>query len=278
MLTVAMPTTHFTAAVALLTGLLIAPAARAHDVRPLLSDDAWHLFAVEVARSEGVAASRLVAGASEDERVAMSWYFFVAVGHGRVVLIDCATDAFAGDAARRAAWSVTRGVRVVPALARLELTPRDVTDVVLTHHHWDHAEGLVHFPRARVHVHEREWERVVEWVRAPFGERVTPFRTRRREVHGGLRAQVAGRHTSHQLMVDVPCADHTVVIASDAAYLYRNVEQGVAVAETASEALNVRDVARAVDRVGRAHVIPGHDPRVFERHPTPTEGVAAICP
>jgi len=266
----------------LVAALSIAPCARAHDARPLVSDDAWHLFAVEVARSEGVLASRLVSGAAEDERVDMSWYFFVAVGHDRVVLVDCAADALAdgGDEARRAAWSVTRGTRVVPALARLRLRPRDVTDVVLTHHHWDHVEGLVHFPRARVHVHEREWARVVEWVRAPFDERerVRPFTTRRRRVHDGMIATVAGRHTSHQLMVDVECAGHTVVIASDAAYLYRNVERGVAVTETASEALNVRDVARAVERVGRANVIPGHDPLVFERHPSPTEGVAAICP
>lgn len=274
-----MTATRLVAPFVLVAALLIAPRASALDVRPLVSDDAWHLFAVEVARSEGVLASRIVSGAPRDERVAMSWYFFVAVGHGRVVLIDCATDALAdgGDEGRRAAWSVVRGTRVVAALARLELRPRDVTDVVLTHHHWDHVEGLVHFPRARVHVHAREWERVVERVRAPFDARVTPFTRRSRRVHEGLTATVAGRHTSHQLMVEIQCADHAVVVAGDAAYLYRNIEQGVAVAETADEALNVRDVARAVERVGRGHVIPGHDPRVFERYPSPTGGVAAIC-
>lgn len=37
-------------------------------------------------------------------------------------------------------------------------SPEDVRDIVLTHLHLDHAGGLPDFPRARVHVYQREYE------------------------------------------------------------------------------------------------------------------------
>jgi glyoxylase-like metal-dependent hydrolase (beta-lactamase superfamily II) len=36
------------------------------------------------------------------------------------------------------------------ALAPLGIAPKDVTDVVVTHVHWDHPDGADLFPNARV--------------------------------------------------------------------------------------------------------------------------------
>ena len=64
-----------------------------------------------------------------------------------------------------------RGVEA--ALARHGLTPADVTDVILTHLHFDHAGGTVRrgpagrlelaFPRATYHLQRRNWQ----WAHAP---------------------------------------------------------------------------------------------------------------
>ncbi|GAA3873389.1 MBL fold metallo-hydrolase [Streptomyces sedi] len=67
-------------------------------------------------------------------------------------------------------------------VAALGLDPRDVSDVVLTHHHRDHVGGLSDFPRARVHatracrsaveegekrVMPAQWAHGVTWAPAP---------------------------------------------------------------------------------------------------------------
>jgi glyoxylase-like metal-dependent hydrolase (beta-lactamase superfamily II) len=59
-----------------------------------------------------------------------------------------------------------RMVRVAPnpassAYAQIEklgINPRDVSDIILTHMHLDHAGGLADFPWANVHVYENEFE------------------------------------------------------------------------------------------------------------------------
>ena len=207
----------------------------------------WELYAVEFARSDDVKVRRLVRGAAADERVDMSWYFFVAIGRGRVVLIDTGTDAFTRSAKLRRAWKVDYAITVKAALGRLGLTPQDVTDVLLTHRHWDHAGGVATFGEA--------------------SERVLGIRVRKR-----------GRHTADFKMIALRCSDRMVTIAGDAAYLYRNIEQRRPVTVTTDRKRNVADVQAAVAEVGIDNVLPGHDPAVFERYPDPRRGVAAICP
>ena len=76
-------------------------------------------------------------------------------GHGRVVLID--TGSF--------------GQRqlILDRLSAHGLQPADVTDVILTHSHWDHSVNWVMFSNARIHIDRGE----LEWaVKEPWG--VTP--------------------------------------------------------------------------------------------------------
>lgn len=71
---------------------------------------------------------------------------------------------------------------VVAQLDRLGIAPHEVTDVLLTHLHFDHAAGTVSedatglgltFPRARHHLQRRQWE----WAQAPSRKDRASFRS-----------------------------------------------------------------------------------------------------
>lgn len=270
------------AALSIVLGLLSVHATAAadppvHDVSGLVDAPRWSLFAVEYARSRGLPERTLVAGAPAGARVDMSWYFFVAVGRGRVVLVDAGTDALAGRPELRRRWAVTRAISVRAALSRVGLTAERVTDVIVTHRHWDHVDGIAALPSATVHAHAAEWRRVAPRVRRA----VDPSRLRTFEADAepieGLSLRTAGQHTAHHVMVEIACADGPRVLAGDAAYLYRNLEEERAVAQSVDARQGVADVAAAARAVGPSRVLPGHDPALFERHPSTVEGVAWIC-
>ena len=54
---------------------------------------------------------------------------------------------------------------------RTALTPADITDVLLTHSHYDHSINWVLFPKANIVIggHELEWS-----LEQPWGETVVP--------------------------------------------------------------------------------------------------------
>ena len=62
----------------------------------------------------------------------------------RVVIVDAGSPAHGG--------------MLRANLAELGLTPADVTDVLLTHLHWDHVANLAMFPEATVTVHQVEYD------------------------------------------------------------------------------------------------------------------------
>lgn len=89
-------------------------------------------------------------------------------GHGRTVLVDTGLGHKA-DARFEAIYGVDHGHSTLEgSLAALGVAPADVTDVVLTHLHFDHGGGATRraddgtlaltFPNARHHVQRSHWE------------------------------------------------------------------------------------------------------------------------
>lgn len=63
------------------------------------------------------------------------------------------------------------GLSAVRQLEELGIQPGDVSHIVLTHLHFDHAGGLPDFPQAQVHVHRREYEamrRPRSWIELAY--------------------------------------------------------------------------------------------------------------
>ncbi|MDP7029181.1 MAG: MBL fold metallo-hydrolase [Phycisphaerales bacterium] len=101
----------------------------------------------------------------EQNRIPLQANCLLLQSQDRTVLVETGCGDKWSDKAR-ARFSIERRT-VVDALAERGVDPGDVTDVVLTHLHFDHAGGLTRlqddravpvFGSARVHVQGREWE------------------------------------------------------------------------------------------------------------------------
>ncbi len=110
--------------------------------------------------------------ADEKNRIPMVTRCLLARGEGRVVLVDTGMGEQWSDKEREI-YAIENGHRsIVAGLAAAGLTPSNVTDVVLTHLHFDHAGGATTprpggpaptFPSARYHVQEQQ----LAWAQSP---------------------------------------------------------------------------------------------------------------
>jgi glyoxylase-like metal-dependent hydrolase (beta-lactamase superfamily II) len=169
-----------------------------------------------------------------------------------------------------------------------------VTDVIVTHVHWDHADGADLFPQARVWLQADEYEHHIGPDGSVLARAIDPddaamlaaLRSAGRvqliagddqEILPGVRVYTGGKHTFASQYVSVPTRVGTVVLASDNAYLFENLEQHLAIAQTLDAASNLAAQTRMLSLAARPDLaVPGHDPAVFARFPSAGSGVVRI--
>ena len=176
------------------------------------------------------------------------------------------------------------------------LKPEDITDDVITHMHWDHADGMDLFPNARIWIQKDElqyyageaWQSkrthggidpddVLMAVKLNTQGRVGLVNGDAQEILPGVTCYTGGHHTFASQYVGVSTAAGIVVLASDNMYLWENLEKHVPIAATLDAESNLRAQDRMKQLAASPRlVIPGHDPAVMTKFPSPVAGVAKI--
>jgi glyoxylase-like metal-dependent hydrolase (beta-lactamase superfamily II) len=252
---------------------------------------AWHVYAVRYATLADFPVASLVAGADPSRRmdIAMMVWLLEAID-GQAVLVDAGfyRDKFL------ARWKPRDYIRPSDATERMGAGADRVYDIVISHVHWDHLDGVDLFPEATVWIQREEYEHYVDGAGRPRAPGIDPenaamlARLKReerlklvdgddKEILPGIRVYTGGRHTHASQYVAVQTPRGTVVLASDNLYLYENLERGAPIAQTVDAESNLRAQRRMVSLASRAAwVVPGHDPLVFERFPLVKPGLAVI--
>jgi glyoxylase-like metal-dependent hydrolase (beta-lactamase superfamily II) len=216
-----------------------------------------------------------------DAETRMDYFFWVARGRGRTVLIDCGFNERSG--ARRG-----RTMLCPPpsALERLGIAPADVGLLIATHAHYDHIGNLRAFPAAELIAAAREYD---FWTGplasrplfASFAEAddISCLREAREEgrlrlisgrerITGGIDVIEVGGHTPGQLIVLVTAGRGEVVIASDALHYYEEMALDRPFAHVTDLPGTYEGYGLLRDLAGGGRVIvAGHDPDVMRRFP-----------
>jgi glyoxylase-like metal-dependent hydrolase (beta-lactamase superfamily II) len=255
--------------------------------------DRYDVYAVRYATIAGFRVSSLVAGADPARRLDIAMTIWVLKGvDGRIAIVD---TGFHREPYFRQ-FNVKDYVKPSDAIAPLGITPGQVTDIFLTHMHWDHAGGLDLFPNARIWVQKDEYDYytgeawqsptthggidagdVTEIVKRNLQGTVTLVRGDDDTSVSGITFGVGGRHTWQSQFVVVHGLSHEIVIASDNMYLYENLDAHRPIAQTLDAASNLRTQERMRSMASEPRfLIPGHDPAVFERFENISERIVRI--
>jgi glyoxylase-like metal-dependent hydrolase (beta-lactamase superfamily II) len=255
--------------------------------------DKYQVYAVRFATITNFPAASLVAGADRSRRLDIAMTVWVLKGaDGRVALVD---SGFYRDRYFKQ-YAVADFVKPSEAIAPLGLKPQDVTDIFLSHMHWDHAGGLELFPNARVWMQKAEYEYytgeawqartthggidqddVLEIVKRNMAGKVTLLAGDDETSISGITFGVGGKHTWASQFVTAETRSGRVVIASDNMYLYENLDEHKPIAQTLDAISNLRtqDRMRLLAATPRM-LIPGHDAAVFDRFPKVSPQIVRI--
>ena len=160
---------------------------------------------------------------------------------------------------------IMQGAPVIGALQELGVDPNEVKDVILTHLHFDHAEGLAGWPMRRTWVHRLETE-------APYAQLVSgmlemadlqTLEGEEGEIEPGVRWIRTPGHSEGLISLLVDTDDGLVVIASDCVGpLPEYFEQMDLPEDFGPEREELLTQWKRIRELEPHMVIPGHNPPV----------------
>jgi glyoxylase-like metal-dependent hydrolase (beta-lactamase superfamily II) len=250
----------------------------------------FEVFVLRYGVSRDFKVSSLVVGADPSRKTDVPFMFWVLKGGGRNILVDA--GCYRGPDFEK--WKLSDFIKPSEAIGKVGLQPDQITDVIITHIHWDHVGGVDLFPKARVWIQRDEFDHYVDAGGKPRSDaigsddaallvdlkksgRLVQIDGDAREIIPGITVYTGGKHTFSTQYVGVKTGAGTVVVASDNIYMYENLEKHLPLGLTEDRDADLRAQERMLKLASSPRLIlPGHDPAVFQRFPKPGNGVARI--
>jgi len=251
----------------------------------------YRVYAIRYATVPAFPVRYLVTGADTTRTLDIAMTFWLLDGGpGRHVLVDAGfyRPKFLND------WKPAGFVKPSDAVARAGVPADSITDIIISHVHWDHLDGADLFPNARIWIQREEYAHHVGPDGLPLAQAIDTLDAAMlyqlnaagrvklvpgdgQEILPGITVYTGGKHTFASQYAGVRTAKGIVVVASDNLYLYENLERHRPIAQTLDSTSNLAAQERMKKLAASPRLIlPGHDPAVFTRFHAVAEGVVKV--
>ena len=203
----------------------------------------WDVFIIEFARSKNQPWVDLISGMYHEGVMDLPFSFILAQQGGRNVLVDTGfmQDERGSKFSRK--FSIPTWISPVRMLSEMSIRPETITDIFVTHAHFDHMGSIAEFPNAHIHIQKGEllsWYEVIALPKrfshltaiidpdnlrtaldASIEHRVTLIDGDKDNVLPGIHVRLGSGHTIGQQFVLIDTAAGRRVISGDCVYLRR---------------------------------------------------------
>ena len=252
----------------------------------------YEIFAIQFSDGWNPLSSEIAVGAKTDVSLqGCSMVWLLKGKQGKLILVD------AGFTDTTQYPQTSSYVRPDIALQKLNIKAGDITDIILTHPHWDHIGGIDLFPNAMIWIQKEDYNYFVgeAWQTNGFSKgfnkndvpkllhknldkKLTLVNGDSIEILPGIRVFTGSKHTYESQFVLINGVSQKTIIASDNVWFYYNLEHLLPIPTfTFDPVAYVNSMKRMRLLVPNTKfIIPGHDKIVFSKFPKVSDGIAKI--
>jgi glyoxylase-like metal-dependent hydrolase (beta-lactamase superfamily II) len=231
----------------------------------------------------------------QNDSVQIDFMVWLIKGNGKNILVDAG---FFSDIPDAKEFGIVNYVRPDSVLQKVRLKATDITDIILSHPHWDHIDGIDLFPNAQVWMQQDDfyyfigaaWQKggvnggfnkrdVHKLIDKNLAGKLSLVPGDSLEIIPGIKVFTGSRHTFNSQYVLIETGRNKIILASDNIWVYYSLEHMLppSAGGTFDPAGHVNAMRRMKTLVNNPkYIIPGHDRKIFSKFRSVGEGVVKI--
>lgn len=256
------------------------------------NSDEYKVYAIKFYDARNISAQQMVVGANPNDSLRVCNMVWLLKGeNGRNILVDVGFI----DSSKT---GIKNYLRPDLVLQRINVYPSDITDIILTHPHYDHIGGINLFPKAKVWMQKDDFDYFVgeAWqdnetskyyrkndvrnlIEINLQGRLKFVKGDNIEIFPGIRAFIGSKHTfeNQYLLINSNSKTNKILLASDAIWFYYNLNNLLPASLCIDPMAYVEAMKRMKTLVTNPDfIIPGHDDLVFSKFPKIAEWIVKI--
>ena len=226
-----------------------------------------------------------------EKEIEINYYLWAIKGNNEILIADC------GVAPTLAQQMQLQGyINPVHVLARIGIEASRVQRVVITHIHFDHANGTELFPNATFYLQEKEFN---FWIKDPVAKK-PPFQMLSdtignarlsklegleklvlingdQEILPGIELLLAPGHTPGLQAVAVNTSKGLAILGSDCGHIFRNYEEEIPSCFIVDMVAWMKTYDKLKSKVSSLDLLfPGHDKKMLTDFPKVAEDITRL--
>lgn len=251
----------------------------------------YQVFALKFCDQGKSSASDLVIGANQNDSIDIcNMFWLLKDSNGKNILVDAGFI----DSTN----SLKKYIRPDSILQKVNISTQDISDIILTHPHYDHIDGIGLFPKAQIWLQKEDYDYFIGPAWQANGDSIGFTREDVQkilkvnssgklklvsgdniEIMPGIKVFTGSKHTyqNQYLLVNSNSKRNKILLASDAIWFYLNLEKQLPVSVCIDTSLYLKAMKRMKTLVSNPNlIIPGHDDKVFSKFPKIQDWIVQI--
>lgn len=257
----------------------------------------YEIYALKYFGLHSVPVSELALGAPAKDTMNMFFMFWLIKGNnGKNILVDAG---FLNDLDIYKTLNKSFYTRPDTVLQEMNIKADEITDIIFTHPHWDHVDGVSLFHNAHVWIQKEDynyfvgeaWQKqgrhggfykrdVDSLVSLNIAGKLTLVDGDDKEIMPGIKVYTGSHHTFNSQYVLVETGGDKIILASDNIWIYYNLDHLTSSPYpngTFDTTAYVKSMQRMKTQASDIkYIIPGHDPAVFSKFPLVKSDIVKI--
>ncbi|MBN1525498.1 MAG: MBL fold metallo-hydrolase [Spirochaetales bacterium] len=220
------------------------------------------LYAIRYGVS-GFSTKELFAEPEEIKNVPFHWLFYLIISPEKKILVD---TGFYQEQFRNLFGISLENPDAI--LTRMGYPPKSITDVILTHGHFDHIGGVVKYPEARIHITKKAFNVIQSQKQLPEVRRFLKESQHVTQYDGSyaldenIFIQEIGGHSPGSCVVYINLDGEKILLTGDEAYVDENIIDKKPVGSAVDPAANKRFIEQAAE--SKIRFFTFHSPNVVK--------------